>query len=78
MSYYRTCPNCGANLDPGERCGCQDKEQVNEREDREAQARSYGLSYGQFMPYVENGWKLPKQIRPIEWPLGSTHYGEAE
>lgn len=23
MSYYRTCPHCGANLDPGERCDCQ-------------------------------------------------------
>ena len=22
MSYYRTCPRCGANLDPGERCDC--------------------------------------------------------
>lgn len=22
MSYYRTCPHCGANLDPGERCDC--------------------------------------------------------
>lgn len=22
MSYYRMCPNCGANLDPGERCDC--------------------------------------------------------
>ena len=22
MSYYRTCPHCGANLDPGERCNC--------------------------------------------------------
>lgn len=43
-----------------------------------AQARSYGLSYGQFMPYVENGWKLPKQIRPIQWPIGSEHYGETE
>lgn len=20
MSYYYTCPTCGANLDPGERC----------------------------------------------------------
>ena len=20
--YYRTCPNCGAALDPGERCDC--------------------------------------------------------
>ena len=23
--YYRICPNCAANLDPGERCDCQDK-----------------------------------------------------
>lgn len=23
MSYYKTCPDCGANLDPGERCDCQ-------------------------------------------------------
>lgn len=22
MAYYRTCPYCGANLDPGERCDC--------------------------------------------------------
>ena len=46
--------------------------------DRVAQARSYGLSYGQFMAHIENGWTLPKQIRPIQWPLGSAHYGEAE
>ena len=22
MAYYNTCPNCGGNLDPGERCDC--------------------------------------------------------
>lgn len=22
--YYRTCPDCGANLDPDERCDCHD------------------------------------------------------
>jgi len=22
MSYYRKCPECGANLDPGETCDC--------------------------------------------------------
>ena len=23
MSYYRTCPKCGATLDPGEKCECE-------------------------------------------------------
>ncbi len=23
MPYYWTCPNCGAHLDPGERCDCE-------------------------------------------------------
>jgi hypothetical protein len=23
MSYYKTCPACGSNLDPGEKCDCQ-------------------------------------------------------
>lgn len=22
MNYYRTCPHCGAHLDPGEVCDC--------------------------------------------------------
>lgn len=26
MTYYRKCPDCGAYLDPDERCDCQDKE----------------------------------------------------
>lgn len=25
MAYYKTCENCGAALDPGERCDCLDK-----------------------------------------------------
>ena len=40
MSYYRTCPRCGAHLDPGEACDCQindvkdpaDAEEVNQKE----------------------------------------------
>lgn len=28
MSYYRVCPHCGAALDPGERCDCQDKKKA--------------------------------------------------
>lgn len=29
MSYYRTCPYCGAHLDPGERCDCQRESEAN-------------------------------------------------
>lgn len=25
MSYFKTCPHCGAHLDPGEICDCRDK-----------------------------------------------------
>ncbi len=29
MSYYRTCPHCGAHLDPGESCtDCHNKEEA--------------------------------------------------
>ena len=33
MAYYNVCPDCGSNLDPGERCDCkirseQEKKQV--------------------------------------------------
>lgn len=27
MAFYDTCPICGANLDPGERCDCQEKKE---------------------------------------------------
>lgn len=26
MPFYNTCPKCGANLDPGEKCDCESKE----------------------------------------------------
>lgn len=33
---YRTCPYCGANLDPGERCDCQDQEEQEDEENKKA------------------------------------------
>lgn len=26
MAYFNTCRNCGAHLDPGEKCGCTKKQ----------------------------------------------------
>lgn len=31
MSYYKTCPYCGAHLDPGEACDCGAAQTNNER-----------------------------------------------
>ena len=35
--YYTTCPHCGAHLDPGERCDCQDPPPENEDQERKEQ-----------------------------------------
>lgn len=30
--YFYSCPNCGANLDPGEKCCCEDSDSDSEKE----------------------------------------------
>lgn len=30
MAFFRTCPRCGANLDPGEQCDCETVERSRE------------------------------------------------
>lgn len=32
MAYYNVCPECGAFLDPGERCDCQSNKALEEAE----------------------------------------------
>ena len=46
--------------------------------DRAAQADAYGMSYGNFMAHIENGWPLPKRKKPVCWPLDSAHRGEEQ
>lgn len=31
MKYYRVCPRCKSNLDPNEKCGCEDIPVVNRK-----------------------------------------------
>ena len=41
MAYYKTCPECGAALDPGEICDCKEKaapEAANNRSGKAEQA----------------------------------------
>lgn len=40
MSYYTTCPKCGASLDPGEKCTCANEKA---KESYEAGGRYYPL-----------------------------------
>lgn len=37
MPYYRTCPLCGAALDPEERCDCQDRQNPYKTHTKNAQ-----------------------------------------
>ena len=57
MSYYRTCPDCGAALDPCEVCDCQDKKEAApvlqhrngkaEQKSHELQSSALSLSKGE-------------------------------
>lgn len=31
MAFYHTCPHCGSNLDPGEKCDCESEAVERER-----------------------------------------------
>lgn len=35
MAFFRTCPNCGANLDPGEVCDCKIIRRMEEKQAKE-------------------------------------------
>lgn len=35
MAYYRVCPDCGCNLDPGEKCDCREQEEKFKKQGEE-------------------------------------------
>ena len=50
MSYFRTCPYCGDNLDPGEICGCrrpESKSKENEKANKSKKPVYIVISNGQ-------------------------------
>ena len=55
MAYYVTCPNCGANLDHGERCDCLEELKKSVRSEKTKDAK--GLNKGDFL----HQRKKPKQ-----------------
>ena len=53
MPYYNTCPKCGSNLDPGEKCDCEnEKEMQTEFFKRHLKTEPKG---GQFEFVLEEG-----------------------
>lgn len=40
MPYYITCPHCGSNLDPGEKCDCQSQKEKQVTIKRKPQRRA--------------------------------------
>lgn len=34
MAYFETCPNCGCNLDPGEKCDCQEEDEQSKKSEK--------------------------------------------
>lgn len=45
MAYYRTCPLCGSNNDPGEACDC--------RETKKRSPRCIGNDLGQMLTHCQ-------------------------
>ena len=43
MSYYRECPYCGCNLDPGEVCDCDKKEAAASAANTDNGKAGYGI-----------------------------------
>lgn len=50
MAYYNTCPHCGSNLDPGERCECESRKEREQEENR--------IFFGQFLKTESHGGQM--------------------
>ena len=55
MPMYKTCPQCGAHLDPGERCDCRDKRSEAAPLQRERpQGKTTAVSLAEVRPEVKH------------------------
>ena len=57
-AYYHSCPLCGCNLDPGERCDCT----------RETEVRTFGIisQFGVKIDQQNSEFHVPKIIKKEE------------
>lgn len=61
MSYYITCPDCGCNLDPGEKCDC--KSQSAELRNRAANNAVHTNSRLRILISNANTGNIPDPVR---------------
>ena len=52
MAYYRTCPHCGAALDPGERCDCRERTESEARKCSEKSTPTTTREYKKAAPVL--------------------------
>lgn len=65
MSYYTTCPKCGASLDPGEKCDCvQTKEKSTE-----TAATVNGATHKNQVHIEDTIKNLIRQVEPVNFNL---------
>lgn len=70
MPYYETCPDCGAHLDPGERCDCQPRSQFLSVSDV---AERWAVSTDLVYSLIRSGDLAAMKVAGTTWrvPLGA-------
>ena len=73
MPYYDTCPDCGAHLDPGERCDCQDAKPTSPFLSVADVAKRWAVSTDLVYGLIRNGGLAAMKVAGTTWrvPLGA-------
>lgn len=53
MSYFNVCEECGANLDPGEKCTCREEREQRDRKLQELYKEDGNMQYAINSIYLE-------------------------
>lgn len=62
MAYYRTCPYCGSNNDPGEACDCRAETKKESAPAQRERTQANGYPYTVYQP--GRAASRTKEVRP--------------